>query len=192
MPVEIRIMTNSEEARVGGGIDWEGKWRRLLRYQEQSDLYLGDGYMVYLGDSMHVYACVLSCFSHVWLLATLWTLACQALLSMDYPGKNTRVGCHTLLQGVFLIQGSNPHLLYLLHWQAGFLFVCLFWITEPPGKPGWWHTYLKIDWTVYFTMYICFTSIFLNAANETKLRHHISSVRLAKIPNLEIPNFPKF
>ena len=30
----------------------------------QSDLYLGDGYMVYLGDSMHVYACVLSHFSH--------------------------------------------------------------------------------------------------------------------------------
>lgn len=24
----------------------------------QSDLYLGDGYMVYLGDSMHVYVCM--------------------------------------------------------------------------------------------------------------------------------------
>ena len=36
----------------------------------------------------------------------------------DYPGKNTGVGCHLLLQGIFLIQGSNPHLLCLLHWQA--------------------------------------------------------------------------
>ena len=26
----------------------------------------------------------------------------------DFPGKNTGVGCHCLLQGVFLTQGSNP------------------------------------------------------------------------------------
>ena len=25
----------------------------------------------------------------------------------DSPGKNTRVGCHALLQGIFLTQGSN-------------------------------------------------------------------------------------
>ena len=28
----------------------------------------------------------------------------------DSPGKNTRVGCHFLLQGIFLTQGSNPGL----------------------------------------------------------------------------------
>jgi len=28
------------------------------------------------------------------------------------------VGCHTLLQGIFATQGSNPH---LLHWQVGSL-----------------------------------------------------------------------
>ena len=32
--------------------------------------------------------------------------------------KNTGVGCQFLLQGIFLIQGSNPSLRYLLHWQA--------------------------------------------------------------------------
>ena len=26
--------------------------------------------------------------------------------------KNTGVGCHSLLQGIFLTQGSNPHLLH--------------------------------------------------------------------------------
>ena len=31
------------------------------------------------------------------------------------PGKNTAVGCHALLQGIFVTQGSNPHLLWLLH-----------------------------------------------------------------------------
>ena len=35
-----------------------------------------------------------------------------------FPGKNTGVGCHFLLQGIFPTQGLNPHLLCLLHWQA--------------------------------------------------------------------------
>ena len=36
----------------------------------------------------------------------------------DFPAKNTGVGCHFLLQEVFLTQGSNPCLLWLLYWQA--------------------------------------------------------------------------
>ena len=60
-------------------------------------------------------ACVLSCFSHVLLLTTLWTVACQAPVSMEFSNKNTGVGCHFLLQGIFLTQGSNPRLLHLLH-----------------------------------------------------------------------------
>ena len=32
------------------------------------------------------------------------------------PSKNTRVGCHALLQGLFLTQGLNPSPLCLLHW----------------------------------------------------------------------------
>ena len=28
----------------------------------------------------------------------------------DFPGKNTGVGCHYILQGIFLVQGSNPGL----------------------------------------------------------------------------------
>ena len=31
----------------------------------------------------------------------------QVPLSMDSPGKNTSVGCHVLLQEIFLTQGSN-------------------------------------------------------------------------------------
>ena len=40
----------------------------------------------------------------------------------------TGVGFHAVLQGVFPTQGSNPHLLCLLHWQAGSLPLA------PPGK----------------------------------------------------------
>ena len=30
----------------------------------------------------------------------------------DFPGKSTGVGCHFLLQGIFVTQGSNPGLLH--------------------------------------------------------------------------------
>ena len=33
----------------------------------------------------------------------------------NFPGKNTGVGCHALLQRIFLTQGLNPHLVCLLH-----------------------------------------------------------------------------
>ena len=33
----------------------------------------------------------------------------------DFSGRNTGVGCHFLLQGIFLTQGSNPQPLCLLH-----------------------------------------------------------------------------
>ena len=50
--------------------------------------------------------------------ATPWTVAHQAPLSMGFPGKNTGVGCHSVLQGTFPTQGTNSYLLCLLHWQA--------------------------------------------------------------------------
>ena len=34
--------------------------------------------------NIHIYACMLSHFSHVWLFATPWTAACQAPLSMEF------------------------------------------------------------------------------------------------------------
>ena len=51
-----------------------------------------------------VHVCMLSCFSR---FPTPWTVAHQAALSRDSPGKNTGVGCQALLQGTFLIQGSR-------------------------------------------------------------------------------------
>ena len=44
-------------------------------------------------------------------------------------GENTVEGCHALLQGIFPTQRSNPHLLYLLHWQGSLPLVL-------PGKPS--------------------------------------------------------
>ena len=40
------------------------------------------------------------------------------LCPWDFTGRITEVGCHSLLQGIFLIQVSNLH---LLHWQMDYL-----------------------------------------------------------------------
>ena len=67
------------------------------------------------------------CCMHVQLLQshlTVWPYGLQPirlLCPWDSPGKNTRVAGLALLQGIFPIQGSNPHLLNLLNWQAGSL-----------------------------------------------------------------------
>ena len=58
---------------------------------------------------------MLSHFSCVRLFVILWTVSVRLLLPWDSAGKNTEVGCHALLQGIFPTQGSNPRLLWLLH-----------------------------------------------------------------------------
>ena len=81
--------------------------------------------------SLHV--CMRSRFSCVWLFATLQTVACQAPLYGDSPGKNTGVGCHALLQGIFLMQGLNLGLLHCMQ-------ILFCWATGE-GKPvllAWW------------------------------------------------------
>ena len=50
--------------------------------------------------------------SHVQLFGTPWTVAHQAPPLWDSAGKNTGVGCHFLLQGIFPTQRSNPGLLH--------------------------------------------------------------------------------
>ena len=52
----------------------------------------------------------------------------RLLCPWDSPGKNTGVGCHALLQGIFPTQGSNPgiphcgRILYYLNHQGSPLF----------------------------------------------------------------------
>ena len=62
-----------------------------------------------------VCVCMLSRFSHVWLFATLWTVARQAPLSMGFSRQEYWSGLPFPPLGIFLIQGSNSSLLCLLH-----------------------------------------------------------------------------
>ena len=54
-------------------------------------------------------------------------LPARLLCPWDSPGKNTRVGCHSLLQGIFPTQGLNLGLLYRRQ---------IFLLYEPSGKPS--------------------------------------------------------
>ena len=53
----------------------------------------------------------------------------RLLCPWNFPGKNTGLGCHALLQRIFPTQELNPSLLRRLHWQADSL------PAELPGKP---------------------------------------------------------
>ena len=71
---------------------------------------------------------MLSC---VQLFGTLQTGACQASLSTDFPGKNTGMGCHFLLQGIFSTQVScifcsgRQILYHCATWEAHCLHIAL-------------------------------------------------------------------
>ena len=51
-----------------------------------------------------------------WRPQGLWPV--RLLCPWDPPGKNTGVGCHFLLQGIFLTQGVNLCLLLFRYWHA--------------------------------------------------------------------------
>ena len=51
------------------------------------------------------------------------TGACQAPVSMEFSSQEYWSGLFPL-PGIFPIQGSNPCLLHLLHWQAYYLSLC--------------------------------------------------------------------
>ena len=59
---------------------------------------------------LNVVLCCALLLSHVWLFVIPWTVPPGSSVHGDSPGKNTGVGCHALLQGLFPTQGSNPGL----------------------------------------------------------------------------------
>ena len=66
-------------------------------------------------SSMWVCVCVLS---PIQLFVTPWTVA-SILCPWNFPGKNTRVGCHFLLQGIFIY----THLKKRDYWMGQTMFI---------------------------------------------------------------------
>ena len=73
---------------VGGNVNW------CSHYGEQ-----------YGGDVVQSLSCIGMLVFHV-------QQCTRILFPWNFPGKNTRVGCHFHLQGIFPTQGSNPYLLH--------------------------------------------------------------------------------
>ena len=81
--------------------------------------------------------------SRVWLFCSPMDCTPPGSSVHDVPGKNTGVGCHFLLQGIFPPQGSNSH---LLHWQEHSL------LLSHQGSPLY-----PLEWIYKFCKYkFCF------------------------------------
>ena len=72
-------------------------------------------------------------------LQPLWTVARQAPLPMRFSKQEYWSGLPFFFQGIFPTQGTNPHLLCVLHWQARSLPLVLH------GKP-------TISWSLFKLM----------------------------------------
>ena len=128
-----------------GMIPWRREWlstpgeihgqRSLVGYRQWSHKELDMTEWLTLSLSLFTFlhsllwrnsVCVLS---RVWLFVTPWIVTHQAPLSTALP-RQEYWNYHFLLQGIFLIQGSNTHLSisYIGRW---------IFTTKLPGKPLW-------------------------------------------------------
>ena len=103
----------------------------------------------YFQNSPKIYCCCL-----VTQLSLIFLWLHGLLCPWDFPGKNTEVGCHFLLQGIFSTQVSNPSLLQVSCTEGRFL------TPEPHGK-----TYLRFPST-YFNLFSFANSILLTVLGK--------------------------
>ena len=127
--------------------------------------------------------------SHVWLFATPWTMSHYVLCPWNSPGKNTGVGSHSLFQGIFLNQGSNPDLLHCkqTHYHL-----------SHQGSPNKCHerkiwVFIKIKWILclhvdyLWLSHIC--SYIFHVRSETQRKRVIYS-RIQLLSNSTVPRTP--
>ena len=134
--------------------------RPALKFQPQNslNLWLEWIYLVFPA-SVFLTSWYLRMYCPIQLSAPPWTVSTRLLCPWNFPAKNTGVGCHFLLQGIFLIQVSNVHLLHLLHWQVDSLPL------SPLGS-----TYLLtvggICWSIINSIFVMFENRYFNLLSE--------------------------
>ena len=119
----------------------------------------------------------------------------------DFPGKSTAVGCHLLLQGIFLTQRSNLHLLsprigrqVLYHWAS--------WEARwPYDRNSGYHflSFIMSDTnlsTLHVLSYLVLTKILLDfifihslQMKKWKLRHKVISGHTVSKTETKLGNF---
>ena len=93
----------------------------------------------------------------------------RLLYSWNFPGKNTGMGCHFLLQGISQIQGSNLCLLHLRYWQADCLPLSHLGSSPPRHNSVYWERSVMVTemsgmgiWAIHSWTLLCppdFTSL---------------------------------
>ena len=89
------------------------------------------------------------------------------LCPWNSPGKSTRVGCHALLQGIFLTQGSNPS-----HPHCRQILYCL---SHQESSPR------ILEWVAY---------LFSGVSSQPRNRTGVSCIAGGFLPS-ELPGQPK-
>ena len=98
----------------------------------------------------------------------------RLLCTWDFLGKNTRVDCHFLLQGIFLTKGSNLCILYCRHIPAGTL------PAEPFGKyPKYISCGLFLNGLDYIVSFLVWVFLSLKVFSSVQ---SLSCVRLFATP----------
>ena len=106
-------------------------------------------YIIYKHIKIQIYFCLFVCSVPQSCLTLCSPMDCSlpdSNVHGIFPGKNTRVVCHALGQGIFPTQGSSLWLLSLQHWQADSLPLA------PPGTPK---IYLYVNvYNIYIYLHI--------------------------------------
>ena len=101
--------------------------------------------------------------------ATPWTVDWRLLCPWNFPVKNTGVGCHCLLQGIFPTQGSNLSLSGLRHDHT------LITVCSPPQKffslCCWWMKRILLTFSFLFRVWPWVPGLFL----KTPMHAHTPS-----------------
>ena len=93
----------------------------------------------------------------------------RILCPWNFPGKNTGVGCHFLLQRIFRTQRLNPGALCLLHWLAVSLPLChLGTLSSSPTEPNFMR-HLKED---FLSCNVCVLCVVSRSDVSDSLRPH--------------------
>ena len=121
------------------------KWKRLWfnRWELNHCYETGFKSQVFtfcLRDFKLVLLCWAWSLSHVQVSVTPWTVTRQLLYPCGSPNKNTGMGCHFFLRGIFLTQKFNPGLLHcrqilyrLSHQGSPAWFQASPWTAPPPA-----------------------------------------------------------
>ena len=101
------------------------------------------------------------------------TMNARLLCSWNFPGKNTGVGCHFLLQAIFQTQRSNPNLLWLPHWQVDSLPLCHLESRDKEGPLNKVYCQLYDQGIIYFTGPCYIPSAVSVASDKESIKEHL-------------------